>query len=162
MSAPLYCSVHACAGITGETVKHIRHPEYLLYSSQALAPQASLHTDRPNISFLSSFPVQPARLLLIRSGLRQRLCCCILIDITIQLKGVGMADIQYVTDESGTPVAVQIPIQDWELIKAELRPYDADSETAAILEDKELYVSFMRGGVQAKRREGNPLSEISI
>ena len=84
------------------------------------------------------------------------------IEITIQLKGVGMADIQYVTDESGTPVAVQIPIQDWELIKAELRPYDADSETTAILEDKELYVSVMRGGAQAKRWEGKPLSEISI
>ncbi len=83
------------------------------------------------------------------------------IEITIQLKGVGMADIQYVTDESGTPVAVQIPIQDWELIKAELRPYDADSETAAILEDKELYVSVIRGGAQAKRWEGKPLSEIS-
>ena len=36
-----------------------------------------------------------------------------------------MTDIQYVTDESETPVTVQIPIQDWELIKAELRPYDA-------------------------------------
>jgi len=84
------------------------------------------------------------------------------IDITIQLKGVGMADIQYVTDESGTPVAVQIPIRDWELIKAGLYPYDSDLETAAILEDKELYVSVMRGGAQAKRREGNPLSEISI
>lgn len=33
---------------------------------------------RPYISFLSSFPVQLARLLLIRSGLRERLCCCIL------------------------------------------------------------------------------------
>jgi hypothetical protein len=84
------------------------------------------------------------------------------IDNTIQLRGVGMADIQYVTDESGTPVAMQIPIQDWELIKAELHPYDADSETAAILEDKELYVSVMRGGTQAKRREGKTLSEISI
>ncbi len=47
------------------------------------------------------------------------------IEITIQLKGVGMADIQYVTDESRTPLVVQIPIRDWELIKAELRPYDA-------------------------------------
>ena len=73
-----------------------------------------------------------------------------------------MADIQYVTDESGTPVAVQSPVQDWEGIKAELRPYDADSETAAILEDKKLYVSVIRGGAQAKRREGKPLSEISI
>ncbi len=57
---------------------------------------------------------------------------------------------------------MQIPIQDWELIKAELRPYDADSETAAIIEDKDIYASVMRGGVQAKRREGKPLSEISI
>ena len=73
-----------------------------------------------------------------------------------------MANVQYVTDESGTPVAVQIPIQDWELIKAELHPYDGDSETAAILADEELYTSVMRGVAQAKRREGKPLSEISI
>jgi len=92
----------------------------------------------------------------------ERTVVLLYIEIPIQLKNVGMVDIQYVTDESGTPVAVQIPIHDWERIKAELRPYDADSETAAILEDKELYVSVIRGGAQAKRREGKPLSEISI
>ena len=42
-----------------------------------------------------------------------------------------MSNVQYVTDESGTPIAVQIPIQDWKLIKAELEPYDGDSETAS-------------------------------
>ena len=57
---------------------------------------------------------------------------------------------------------MQSSVQDWELIKAELRPYDADSETSTILEDKELYVSVIRGGAQANRREGKPLSEISI
>ena len=33
--------------------------------------------------------------------------------------GENMTSVQYVTDESGTPVAVQISIQDWKLIKAD-------------------------------------------
>jgi hypothetical protein len=82
------------------------------------------------------------------------------IEITIQLRDVDVEDTQYVTDENEIPVAVQISIQDWELIKAGLHPCDSDPETAAILEDKKLYVSVMRGGAQAKRREGKPLSEI--
>ena len=73
-----------------------------------------------------------------------------------------MSNVQYVTDESGTPVAVQIPIQDWKLIKAELEPYDGDSETAEILADPELLASVMRGREQVKRRQGKPLSKVSI
>lgn len=73
-----------------------------------------------------------------------------------------MPNVQYVTDESGTPVAVQIPIQDWKLIKAELEPYDGDSETAAILADTELLASVMRGKKQVKQRQGRPLSKVSI
>jgi PHD/YefM family antitoxin component YafN of YafNO toxin-antitoxin module len=73
-----------------------------------------------------------------------------------------MSNVQYVTDESGTPVAVQIPIQDWKLIKAELEPYDGDSETAEILDDAELLASVMRGREQVKRRQGKPLSKVSI
>jgi len=73
-----------------------------------------------------------------------------------------VASVQYVTDENGTPVAVQIPIQDWKLIKAELKPYDGDSETAEILADAELLASVMRGREQLTLRKGKPLSEISI
>jgi len=73
-----------------------------------------------------------------------------------------MSGVHYVTDESGIPVAVQIPIQDWKLIKAELEPYDGDSETAEILADAELLASVTRGRDQAKRRVGKPLSEVPI
>ena len=48
-------------------------------------------------------------------------------------------DIQYVTDNEGKHIAVQIPIEQWEAIKAELESYDGDSETAAIMAD----VGFM-------------------
>ncbi len=73
-----------------------------------------------------------------------------------------MTNVQYVTDEKGTPVAIQIPIQDWKLILADLEPYDGDSETAKILADAELFASMMRGKGQVKQRQGKPLSEVAI
>lgn len=73
-----------------------------------------------------------------------------------------MSNVQYVTDESGTPVAVQIPIQDWQLIKAELESYDGDLETTEILADSEFLASVMRGREQSIRRQGKPLSEVTI
>ncbi len=73
-----------------------------------------------------------------------------------------MPNVQYVTDESGATVAVQIPIQDWKLIKAELEPYDGDTETAEILADAEFLASVIRGREQVKQRKGKPLSEVSI
>jgi len=73
-----------------------------------------------------------------------------------------MTNVQYVTDEKGTPVAIQIPIQDWKLILADLEPYDGDSETAKILADAELLASMMRGKGQVKQRQGKPLSEVAI
>ncbi len=73
-----------------------------------------------------------------------------------------MSNVQYVTDENGIPVAVQIPIQDWKLIKAELESYDGDSETAEILADAEFLASLMRGRNQANQKKGKPLSEVSI
>ena len=73
-----------------------------------------------------------------------------------------MPNVQYVTDESGATVAVQIPIQDWKLIKAELEPYDGDTETAEILADAEFLASVIQGGKQVKQRKGKPLSEVSI
>ena len=73
-----------------------------------------------------------------------------------------MTNVQYVTDEKGTPVAIQIPIQDWKLILADLESYDGDSETAQILADAELLASMMRGKGQVKQRQGKPLSEVAI
>ena len=73
-----------------------------------------------------------------------------------------MTSVQYVTDESGTPIAVQIPIQEWKLIKAELEPYDGETETTEILADSEFLASITRGREQIKQRLGKPLSGISI
>lgn len=73
-----------------------------------------------------------------------------------------MPNVQYITDESGTPVAVQIPIQDWKLMMAELKPYDSDSETAEILADAELLADVIRGRKQVKQRQGKPLAEVAI
>ena len=73
-----------------------------------------------------------------------------------------MAGVQYVTDEIGTPIAVQIPIQDWKMIKAELEPYDGEIETAEILADSEFLASITRGREQIKKRLGKPLSEVSV
>lgn len=73
-----------------------------------------------------------------------------------------MASVQYVTDGNGATVAVQIPIRDWELIKAELQPYDSDSETTEILADAELLASVIRGREQVKQMKGKPLAEVVI
>ena len=73
-----------------------------------------------------------------------------------------MTSVHYVTDESGTPVAVQISIQDWKLIKAELEPYDGETETAEILADSEFTDFLSRGREQTKRRLGKPLAEVSV
>ena len=48
------------------------------------------------------------------------------------------------------------------MIKAELEPYDGDTETAEILADAEFLASVIRGGEQVKQRKGKPLSEVSI
>ena len=73
-----------------------------------------------------------------------------------------MTSVQYVVDESGSPVAVQISIADWKLIKAELEFHGGETETAEILADSELMASIMRGRKQKKERIGKPLSEISV
>ena len=72
-----------------------------------------------------------------------------------------MPNIQYVIDENGATVAVQIPIQEWKLIKAELEQYDSDFETAEILADAEFLASVIRGGEQVKQRKGKSLSDVS-
>ena len=53
-----------------------------------------------------------------------------------------MTDIQCITNGNGTPVTVQIPIQDWDLIKAELHSYDSDSERERSLFVPTSYLAF--------------------
>jgi len=71
-------------------------------------------------------------------------------------------DIQYVTDNEGKRIAVQIPLDQWEVIKAELESYDGDIETAEIMADTEFVKSIERGRDQAKRRIGRRIEEIDI
>jgi len=73
-----------------------------------------------------------------------------------------MIDIQYVVDEAGKQVAVQIPIDQWEIIKAKLELYEADEETAEILADPELLKAIQGGREQARQRLGRPIEEIDL
>jgi hypothetical protein len=63
-------------------------------------------------------------------------------------------NIQYVTDNEGNRIAVQIPLDQWEVIKAELESYDGEFETAEILADHDLMDSIKRGREQAKSEAG--------
>ncbi|HYA42449.1 MAG TPA: hypothetical protein VEF34_14170 [Syntrophobacteraceae bacterium] len=63
-------------------------------------------------------------------------------------------NIQYVVDNEGKPVAVQIPIAQWEAIKAELETYDSAGETMEIMADAEFLESIVRGREQASQRLG--------
>lgn len=69
-------------------------------------------------------------------------------------------NIQYVTDERGNPIAVQIPMDQWEAIKAELDSWDGDVETTEIMADSSLMNSIKRGREQAKRKIGRRIDEI--
>jgi PHD/YefM family antitoxin component YafN of YafNO toxin-antitoxin module len=71
-------------------------------------------------------------------------------------------NIQYVTDDKGNRVAVQIPLDQWELIKSELESYDATGETAEILADPGLMESIKRGREQARRKVGRRIEEIDV
>lgn len=71
-------------------------------------------------------------------------------------------NIQYVIDNEGKRIAVQIPIEQWEAIKAEIESYDGDSETAEIMADVGLMESIERGRHQAKHRTGRPIQEIDV
>ena len=71
-------------------------------------------------------------------------------------------NIQYIIDNNGKRVAVQIPIEQWEAIKAELESYDGDSETAEIMADVGLMESIERGRHQAKHRTGRRIEEIDV
>ena len=62
----------------------------------------------------------------------------------------------------GKRIAVQIPIEQWETIKAELGSYDGDSETAEIMVDAGLMESIERGREQAKHRTGRRIEEIDV
>ena len=69
-------------------------------------------------------------------------------------------DIHYVTDNEGKRIAVQIPLDQWEIIKAELESYDGDIETAEIMADIDFMKSIERGTDQAKRKIGRRIEEI--
>lgn len=71
-------------------------------------------------------------------------------------------NIQYIIDDKGKRIAVQIPIDQWEAIKAELESYDGDSETAEIMADVGLVESIERGRHQAKHRVGRRIEDIDI
>jgi hypothetical protein len=71
-------------------------------------------------------------------------------------------NIQYIIDDKGKRVAVQIPIDQWEAIKAELESYDGDSETAEIMADVGLVESIEKGRRQAKHRAGRRIEDIDI
>jgi hypothetical protein len=71
-------------------------------------------------------------------------------------------DIQYVTDNEGRRIAVQIPLDQWEIIKAELESYNGDVETAEIMADAEFMKSIERGRDQAKKRIGRRIEEIDV
>jgi hypothetical protein len=71
-------------------------------------------------------------------------------------------NVHYVTDDKGNPVAVQIPLDQWEIIKAELDSWDGETETAEILADPGLVDSIQKGREQVRRRLGCPISEIDV
>ncbi len=71
-------------------------------------------------------------------------------------------DIHYVIDNEGKRIAVQIPIEQWEAIKAELESYDGEGETAEIMADAGLMESVARGRDQAKHRNGRRIEEIDV
>ena len=71
-------------------------------------------------------------------------------------------DIQYVTDDRGNRIAVQIPLAQWEIIEAELEVYDSASEMDEIMADPDLIETIRRGRELAKRKVGRRAEEISV
>lgn len=71
-------------------------------------------------------------------------------------------DIHYVTDDRGNRIAVQIPLAQWEIIKAELAVYDSASEMAEIMADPDLVETIQRGRELARRKLGRRAEEISV
>jgi len=71
-------------------------------------------------------------------------------------------NIQYVTDDKGNPIAVQIPLDQWEIIKAELDSWDGEVETTEIISDSNLLDSIRKGREQARRKIGRRIDEIEV
>jgi hypothetical protein len=71
-------------------------------------------------------------------------------------------NIQYVTDDKGNPIAVQIPLDQWEIIKAELDSWDGEAETGEIMADSSLLDSIRKGKEQARRKSGRRIDEIDV
>jgi len=74
----------------------------------------------------------------------------------------SMMDIQYVTDDRGNRIAVQIPLAQWEIIKAEIEVYDGVGEMAEIMADPDLVETIRRGRDQARRKLGRRAEEINV
>lgn len=68
--------------------------------------------------------------------------------------------IHYVTDDKGNPIAVQIPLDQWEIIKAELDSWDGEHESAEIMGDPNLLDSIKKGREHARRMIGRNIREI--
>ena len=73
-----------------------------------------------------------------------------------------MMDIQYLTDDRGNRIAVQIPLAQWEIIEAELEVYDSASEMDEIMADPDLIETIRRGRELARRKLGRRAEEISV
>jgi hypothetical protein len=73
-----------------------------------------------------------------------------------------MMDIQYVADDRGNRIAVQIPLAQWEIIKAEIEVYDGAREMAEIMADPDLVETIRRGRDQAGRKHGRRAEEINV
>lgn len=71
-------------------------------------------------------------------------------------------DIRYVTDDRGNCIAVQIPLDQWEAIKADIESYDTDSETVEIMADPWFMESIRRGREQARQKIGRRIEEIEV
>ncbi len=71
-------------------------------------------------------------------------------------------NIQYVVDDKGNRIAVQIPMDQWKIIKAELESYDSEDETTEILADSDIMESIERGREQVKSRVGRRIEEIDV
>jgi hypothetical protein len=71
-------------------------------------------------------------------------------------------NIQYVTNTEGDRIAVQIPLEQWEIIKAELGLYNGDDETAEIMADVDLVQSIKTGREQARRGVGRRLEDVNV
>ncbi len=66
------------------------------------------------------------------------------------------------TENEGKRIAVQIPLEQWEVIKAVLGSSDDQAETLEIVEDIPFMESIEKRRDQAKRKVGRRIEEIDV